>query len=165
MSDIRLHLAVALRAQERLDEAIQILEQLASTRSDPVSLVGLTDGLLAAGRVGEALATARSAVERYPDSADPNVMLGCVLIELRQLPEALDRLNRGLELAPNHLHALAKRGVALSLMREHTAAVEAFDEVARRDPEFFLREPDIATYAQASRAAARHEGERGGPAG
>ena len=62
-------------------------------------------------------------------------------------------------------YALAKRGVALSLMREHTAAVEAFDEVARRDPEFILREPDIAAYAQTSRAAARHKGERGGPAG
>ena len=58
-----------------------------------------------AGRQMEALAAARIAVERRPDSAGAHNTLGAVLHHLDRLDEAEESFRRALELNPNHLAA------------------------------------------------------------
>ena len=70
-------------------------------------------------------------------------------------PAALASFEQALRMAPEDLDYMVGCGVALSLLARHAAAVEMFDRVEARDPEYFKRYESLAEHVARSRAAHR----------
>ena len=95
-------------------------------------------GLLAdTGRVDEAVAEARSAVERDPVSAQTRFVLALAFVVARRFEEAIAVAHAAIELDPSFPGAYQARGWGLVGLGRHDEAVEAFRQqviVAPGDP-------------------------------
>ena len=95
--------------------------------------LNLAHALTTADRPAEALAAARSAVEKRPDSASAYSNLGLALLKLERLDEAEKILHRGLELDPRHRNARQNLAEVMRKQKRHEEAVEAYRRVIKRD--------------------------------
>jgi superkiller protein 3 len=155
-TDIRLRLALAVRDQQRLAEALAILEEATDLQpTDGQVLSAMSDVQLCAGLVDEAVKTARKAIDSSPDLAPSHAALGWASIQKGSPAIALESFDRALSITSTDLDSEVGRAVALSLLERHAAAVTAFEKVLRRDPEYFARRADLAEHVERSRAAVR----------
>lgn len=106
-------------------------------RKAPLNVRGhraLTPLLIDAGRAGEAWATAESIANRYPQSADAQVVFGEVLLRLNRPREAVAPLRRAVELQPDCADARLSLGLALEQLGAIEDAVGHFETACRLSP-------------------------------
>ncbi len=87
-----------------------------------------------AGRLEEALAAARIAVEKRPDDAKPLSRLGAALIHTERFVEAEEILRRALEIDPGHKRSRREMATLLRVQGRYEEALEAFRAVLEIDP-------------------------------
>ena len=86
------------------------------------------------GRSGEALAAARTAVQKDPDSAETRTTLGLALMELEQYEEAEKHLRRALDVNPRHANAWQNLADLMRRQRQYEAALEMFRKALKIHP-------------------------------
>jgi protein O-GlcNAc transferase len=156
LSDAAIRLALTLCELKRIDEAIGLLDEVTSRGTEGgLALSALSNSFVNARRIPEGLRTARLAVDRFPDLAASHGALGWASVEGATPEAALASFEQALRMAPDDLDYMVGCGVALSLLGRHTAAVEMFDRVEARDPDYFKRYESLAEHAARSRAAHR----------
>jgi predicted O-linked N-acetylglucosamine transferase (SPINDLY family) len=69
-----------------------------------------------------------------PDHADALNLHGVVLLELRRYAEALEQLERALQINPKHADFLSNRGLALSCLQRSGEALQSCDLAVGIDP-------------------------------
>ena len=105
--------------QGQLEAYRQVLEREPSSRVfAPFALA-----LLRAGKAAEAEQVCQEGLRHNPDFSDGHLALGCVLSARRRLKEALEHLDRALELNPHSADALVERAKARALSGDIDAAV------------------------------------------
>ncbi len=97
------------------------------------------------GRLDEALAAARIAVQRTPKDVDAWSHLGHVLLRLERLDEADAVLRDALELDPRHAELNHLLGEALRKRRRHREAVEMYGKALENDPDRAMSHAGIGT--------------------
>jgi tetratricopeptide (TPR) repeat protein len=118
-------------------EAIRYLSVAAAVRSSsPGVWVDLGRALQRQGRLREAAAAFRKAIERRPDYAHAHQNLGIVLYAQHQLDEAITAFQRALQLKPDLAQAHYCLGNCLTDQGHLDAAVAAYRQAIDRDPEF-----------------------------
>jgi tetratricopeptide (TPR) repeat protein len=98
------------------------------------SLLGGT--LLQLGRLAEAEASCRRALELRPGDAHAHSTLGIALMEQGRLAEAEASFRRAIELEPEVAKNHGNLGVVLDQQALYAAATEAFDRALILDPDF-----------------------------
>ena len=97
--------------------------------------IHLSNALTRAGRREEALAAARSAVEKRPDHANAHAILGALLVSTKQFIEAEAILGRALEIDPSHKENRYNIAEMLRVQSRYQEALEAYRVVIEIDPE------------------------------
>ena len=98
--------------------------------------LNLSNALLEADQIEEALAASRIAVEQRPDSAKALVSVGYVLIRLEQLEEAEERLLHARRLDPRSVKAHHNLAEALRKQSRYEEALAAYRAVLEIDAGF-----------------------------
>jgi tetratricopeptide (TPR) repeat protein len=104
---------------------------------DAESQTNLGNVLRARGRLEEAAARHRSAIELQPDYAEAHNNLGSVLRDLTHLDEAAASYRKAIALNPEFLMAHNNLGLALHSLGRPEEAAASFGRVLARKPEFF----------------------------
>jgi tetratricopeptide (TPR) repeat protein len=105
-----------------------------STPADPHLKLGL--GLRNQGKLDEAAAAFRQALQQQPDSAEAHAQLGLTLKMQRQLQEAIHHCREALRLDPDCPEAHHTLGLALRAQGRLAEAVVAFHHALRTRPDF-----------------------------
>ncbi len=110
-----------------------------------------------AGKPGRALRAQSAALKLKPDDADLLIDRGITLAGTARYWDALDDLNRALEIAPGHVEALVFRAAAWRRLDSLELAGEDIDRALRRAPENrnALLERGLIFAARGDPAAAR----------
>ena len=98
--------------------------------------VNLGTALFDAGRTEEALATARLAIARQPDSAKAHYNAGIALLRLGRLEEALAASRTALQHDPNYVEAHSNAGAALFKLGRFDAAEAHYRRALERRPDY-----------------------------
>lgn len=161
-SDVRERLAAVLAGCDRYDEALALARALCAVAPVPVSSRTVLAGvLMEAGRLQEALQEARAACDAAAADPRPQLVLGAIHVRLGNGDAALAAFERFEAITSKstprpsvfeRLWSAVGRGDALSVLGRHEAAMIAFEEALRLDPEFFVRWPDVASYYARSSA-------------
>jgi Flp pilus assembly protein TadD len=125
-----------IEARGDVDTAL-VLYQHAAATPDPAAQVRLADAYLRAGRPDDALTACRAALAQDQDHAAAMLCLGSALLRSRQLPEAINWLQKA---APRLRTAIAynRLGVAQTLagqVDEARASLIAAERLAPNDPD------------------------------
>lgn len=131
---LRLRAWVAWR-QGRADDAIDTMRRASGEAAGLLPMLELGQMLAQAGRMDEARASLRAAVERHPGSPDAWYALGMVEYQARDDSAARDAFEHALDCAPGQpvlLRALAEAEVALE---RHARALPLFEKVLASAPD------------------------------
>jgi tetratricopeptide (TPR) repeat protein len=152
--EVQVRLAEVLCKLGRTQMALDLLDDVTKGRtSDGLALSVLTDALLDADQVDEALRVARLALEKRPDLAAAHAALGWACVNADLFDAALVSFSEALKLDPANLDYRASQGVALSLSGRHRDAMDDFDSVLAKAPDYFERNAQLSEYLHASRSA------------
>jgi tetratricopeptide (TPR) repeat protein len=120
---------------DRPDPAVKEVEDLAVGMK---ARLATATRMLAAGRARDALILIDEVVRAYPNSPEPALFLGQVLIEMRDPVAARGVLEPFVVKFPQSAEGWFKLGVARHLMRDTLAAVEAFRQAVKLKPDHAL---------------------------
>ena len=133
----RLYLADALRAQNKLDEAVQEYRRVIAI--DP----GMYDAHNSIGIILDSQGLKQEAVKEYrfslaiqPDQPVTHSKIGVIFTQTHQLPEAVEEFTQEVKLDPTSANAHDDLGVALFQLGDDEKAVEQFNEALRIDPTY-----------------------------
>lgn len=129
----KIQLALLLTETGKAADAAAIFASMAAL-DDPDALNGYGIALADQGRVGEAVAQFRRALEIDPNSAPALQNLGIVALRGNDLRAAEEYLNRALALNPRLPLALNTLGVARARRNDLDGAVVAWKEAVALDP-------------------------------
>jgi tetratricopeptide (TPR) repeat protein len=133
----RLYLADALRAQNKLDEAVQEYRRVIAI--DPAmydahnSIAMILDSQ---GLKQEAVKEYRLSLAVQPNQPMTHSKIGVIFTQTHQLPEAVEEFTQEVKLAPASANAHDDLGVALFQLGDDEKAVEQFNEAIRIDPSY-----------------------------
>ena len=129
---------------------------LGTSKSDPALQKALE--LLAAGRLGIAEGICREYLRQRPLDVDAIRLLAEIGIKLGIVDEAINLLERCLELAPNFHVARSNYATALGRQQRFPAALEQMDRLEREEPDNIShRVQTAAVLAMAGRFEEAHE--------
>ena len=94
----------------------------------------LGNALLEAGRLEEAVAACRIAVERGTDTVAAHSNAAVALMRLQRFDEAEDHLRQGLAIAPRHSYSLQNMGELLRKQARYAEALEWYAQIAGGRP-------------------------------
>ena len=97
--------------------------------------LNLGNALARAGRLEEALAAARVAVEKRPDFARPYLVLGEILVNLKRLDEAGENFRHALEIDPDRRKELNDFAELCFDQKRYREALDLFRILLEVDPE------------------------------
>ena len=135
-ADVNDEMGIRLVTQGRLDEAIDVFEQLLrDSPNDPAAMSNLGNVLRMNGRLEEAAVHLREAVRLSPDDAEGHYNLGIVHRDQRLLEEAVACYQEALRLKPDHADALNNLGLALTDLDRLEEAIVQFEKALRLRPD------------------------------
>jgi putative PEP-CTERM system TPR-repeat lipoprotein len=146
-----LGLALTLLAEGRTDEAEKIIRDVKGEQAEAARAAFDVILLMQKGQVEQAVTAAKAAVEKFPDVAWSNNLLGSVLIASGDFKGARQALVTATEKDPNDAASLANLARVEQLLGNPDAAAGAWRRILTADP----------TNADAAGALARLEVERG----
>ena len=129
-----LGLGLTMLAEGRADEASEVLRQVRGAQADAIRAAFLTIVYMQKGQADEALASARSVVEKFPDQAWSHNLLGSVLMATGQFAEARAVVGKAVELDPKDEAALANLARVEELLGNPAAAAAAWQRILDKDP-------------------------------
>ncbi len=133
----RVYLADALRAQGKLDEAVQQYHQVIVLEPNNYSAYNNLGMIFdRQGFKREALNEFRQSLAIEPDQPVPHYKIGKILSEMNQFPEAVKELTQAVQLDPGSANAHNGLGVALFQLGDREKAIEQFKDALRIDPSF-----------------------------
>ncbi|RRJ95917.1 tetratricopeptide repeat protein [Opitutaceae bacterium TAV4] len=124
----RIERAYILLARGAAAEALADLDVAVRTSTDPVVQLNRADALHRLGRLEEAIAACRQAVQLNPALPDAHKDLGLVLLENDQLDEAAAAFVRAGELAPGNGDAVNLRGIVCLIRGDYAGAIARFQD-------------------------------------
>ena len=128
-------LALAVLAQERLDEATTLARDAVTTSPElAFTHRALASVLLARNRFPEALREAQEAIRLDPEESDNHSLAARAYAGQGRWDDALAAASRGLELDAEHVPSASVRALALRQLGRTAEADAAFDEVAAAAP-------------------------------
>ncbi|MGH9464740.1 MAG: tetratricopeptide repeat protein, partial [Thermoanaerobaculia bacterium] len=128
--------ALALAAERRFDEALEIADREAALApGDLRPPLVASRILLLAGRAEEALHLAEQLVARQPDNADAVLQRGAVRLARRELEGAEADFRRVLELSPEHTGAMNALAVLLAERGDEAEARALLERVLALRPD------------------------------
>jgi putative PEP-CTERM system TPR-repeat lipoprotein len=146
-----LGLALTLLAEGRVDEAEKIIRDVKGEQADAARAAFDVILLTQKGQVDQAVTAARAAVEKFPDVAWSNNLLGSVLIASGDFKGAREALVKATQKDPNDAASLANLARVEQLLNNPDAAAATWRRILAADP----------TNADAAGSLARLEVERG----
>ncbi|MEZ5566618.1 MAG: PEP-CTERM system TPR-repeat protein PrsT [Gammaproteobacteria bacterium] len=129
-----LGLGLTLLAEGRTDDAADLLRQARGAEADATRATFLTIIAMQKGRTDEALASARSVVQKFPDQAWSYNLLGSVLMATGQFAEAHTAIDKAVDLDPKDSAALANLARVEELMGNPAASAAAWQRILDKDP-------------------------------
>jgi putative PEP-CTERM system TPR-repeat lipoprotein len=129
-----LGLGLTMLAEGRTDEASELLRQVRGAEAEATRAAFLTIIYMQKGQAEQALASARSVVEKFPDQAWSHNLLGSVLMATGQFAEARLVVGRAVELDPRDAAALANLARVEELLGNPAAAAVAWRRILEKDP-------------------------------
>jgi protein O-GlcNAc transferase len=131
-----LHMLGFLKAQQgKYDDAITLLNKaVRKNPADPAVLAHYAHALMAAQKMGEALAAYDRLLAMQPANFEAHYNRGVILSQQQKHEEALAALDQALRLQPNAAAAHFNRGVVLAELERHREALESYDRVLALDP-------------------------------
>jgi tetratricopeptide (TPR) repeat protein len=152
--DITINLARVLAEQDKYEEAIGVLKQLADDGFDSVHTRSTLSGvLLMEGRTEEARAAAASALSISPESPTALVAMGWVHLQTHEYVEALWAFQRAEMTTSLEPSMLVGKASALTGLKRYAEAMQVFDEAFTKDPRALKRFPLYEPYYLRARAA------------
>jgi tetratricopeptide (TPR) repeat protein len=145
-------LALAIWQQRRGEEALKCAEDLFRSHPDDLTVRNtLCSILVAAGQNERVLTLARESVRLHPSDARPFLNLGWALLTSEEAGQALAAFDRAATLAIDDVSDVqASRGAALSALGRHREALEVFEQLLERDPQYLEREDLAGEYYRKS---------------
>ena len=129
------NLGVALRMQNRNEEAAACFERVVALKPDNIrALTNLGAAQQAAGRLEEALSSLRRAIEKAPDYADAHNNLGIALQQSGDQSAALAAFTRAVSLAPVFPQAYNNMGNTLMALRRPLEGISAYEKAVEQNP-------------------------------
>jgi protein O-mannosyl-transferase len=123
---------------------------LASTSySNYIAHGSLAAGLLAVGKMDEAVKEARITVELAPHAARPHDKLGAMLAMQGKISEGMEQCKKALELDPKLSDAHYDLGAMLHKSGDIAGAIKEYEEALRLNPE----DPDAAEMLEVARSS------------
>ncbi|HUB11330.1 MAG TPA: tetratricopeptide repeat protein [Acetobacteraceae bacterium] len=130
-----LHLAgVAALQQAQHARAAELIERAIALRPSAPAYANLGAALRNLGRVADALAALRLALELDPTAAEAHSNLAAALLDAGEQQAALDASEAALRLRPDLPAAHLNHGRALLALGRHAAAVGSFDHALALQP-------------------------------
>lgn len=129
-----LGLGLTLLAEGRTDEAAGLLGQVRGPEADATRAAFLTIIHMQKGEIGEALDSARSVVDKYPNEAWSHNLLGSVLMATGQFAEARTAIGKAVAIDPKDNASQANLARAEELLGNPAAAASAWQVILDRDP-------------------------------
>ncbi len=127
--------ALELQQQGKIDEAIQLFEDvLATDTENAAALYSISLIALNSGNHAEALRMSDHGITIAPLFAPLRLIHAAVLQALDRNEEALQSYDKALEIDPNYVTVLINSGVLLKNMFRHREAVERFNHILTFDP-------------------------------
>jgi tetratricopeptide (TPR) repeat protein len=133
----QLFLADALRAQDKLDEAVREYRQVLA--NDP----GVFDAHNNIGFILEKQGLKQEAIKEFqlslsiqPNQAMPHIRIGMILTEAHQMPAAVAEFTKAVQIDPASPNAHDDLGVALFQLGDNEKAAEQFNQAIRIDPTY-----------------------------
>jgi superkiller protein 3 len=152
--DVTMNLARVLAEQDKYEEAIGVLKQLADDGFDNVYTRSTLSGvLLMEGRTDEARAAAVSAVSISPESPTAHTAMGSVHLATHEYAEALCAFERAEATASLEPSVLVGKASALTGLERYAEAMQVFAEALTKDPLALKRFPLYEPYYIRARAA------------
>lgn len=131
------NLGCALKAMNRLDDAVASLQRAIALRPDySEAHYNLGNALKELDRPDEASAAYRRAIEFNPRHAEALVNLGAALSATRDYDEAVTVLRRAVELAPDDADAYTNLGAALTSLARFEDSAAACARAVELRPDF-----------------------------
>ena len=132
------NMGLLLMRLEEWDQAAVEFRRCTQLRNEHLEdLVFLARALLEAGQDTEATATARTALESFPDEPDFLIILGINAARAGRHPEAISWFDQALELRETHGAAHLQRGKSLVALGQASAAAQAFQRACELMPKNF----------------------------
>jgi len=116
----------------RLDDARWLLQRSAAVNQDPSTLAVLA---AVQGKVDEAIALYRRAIEQHPDRPEIHSDLAAMLSRSRREPEAVVEYEKALALDPHHYEAQMNLGATLTRLGRNDEALQWFERAGRERPQ------------------------------
>lgn len=129
-----LGLGLTMLAEGRTDEASEVLRQVRGAEADATRAAFLTIIYMQKGQTDQALGSARSVVEKFPDQAWSHNLLSSVLMAVGQFAEARTVVGKAVELDPKDPAALANLARVEELLGNPVAAAAAWQRILDKDP-------------------------------
>jgi choline-sulfatase len=148
-------LGTALTRLKNYDKALPVLRKAVELKADSgLAQYELGLALFETGNWKDAAPQFEKAVARSPRWADAHFSLASVYARIDRVPEAMDELDRTLELNRNHYRANLLRGRLLSLLNKPAEALPNLQKAAAVEPTSIEAHQFLAdTYAQLGRIA------------
>lgn len=127
--------AILLVRDNRLDEAIALLNHAQTLSANPINVLSLkAEVLCSLNFYEEAVITLEQALTLDPQNLCFLASLGAILIEINRYEEALQNLEQVLALDPNNSFVLVNKARALSYLEHQHEAIEILKRVIEIDP-------------------------------
>ena len=127
-------LAHVLEGTDRVDEAIDVLQQALARGQEAAPIFGMLGWCLEkAGRAKEAIAMLRIALDKEPGNVEAWNSLALAHAQLGERTEALRALDSLLAIDPSYPSAHVNRGMALLEEKKYSEAEESFRRAIERD--------------------------------
>ncbi|GEQ96429.1 hypothetical protein JCM17844_00660 [Iodidimonas gelatinilytica] len=125
-----------LRAQDREDEALTVLETAHEAKPDNVQIaMALAQMKALAGDVAESEAILKKMVDAAPDAIEPRIAYARMLLLLGKPGQALTEAQSASKMDPANPAALETVGLAYRAQGEHRKAVDVFQSMIGQLPE------------------------------
>ncbi|GMA48721.1 hypothetical protein GCM10025857_00780 [Alicyclobacillus contaminans] len=135
---VRLYLAASYTAAERYPEALEQIERVRNRTAEPLFLAGADElealAWLKLGDPARAVACLRRVADCLPKYPDVWFNLGVAHILHQKLDEALDALNRAVQMNPNDIESLRLLGYVHLRREDHEAALFVCQQALEGQP-------------------------------
>jgi tetratricopeptide (TPR) repeat protein len=131
------NIGLALRALERLDEALASYDKALAIKPDYTEAYNNRGNVLKdLNRQDDALASYDKALALKPNYADAHFNRGNALLDLKRLDEALTSYDKALALKPDYADVYTNRATVLKDLKRLDAAIADYDRAIAIKPDF-----------------------------